>query len=573
MVHGDPMKKTVEMLYEGKILAIKGLGGYHLAVYPKDHGAVTRLRERKMREGKPFALMVRDMDAAQKYCKLDKSSETLLKSIERPIVLLERESESLDLSQEVAPDTPLLGIMLPYTPLHHLLLQEGPEVLVMTSANLSEEPLAFQDEDAFRRISKIADAYLTHNRQIERPCDDSVILSLQGVSIPIRRSRGYVPRSIDIGGETSQIFAAGASEKNTFCVLKAGKAYPSHHIGDLDNEKSVDAYMRGIQDFIKMFRIRPEAVACDLHPDYVSTRIAEDLSKEWDVPLFGVQHHHAHIASVLGENRIEDKVIGVALDGTGYGTDGTIWGGEFLIADTRDFERVGHFAPIPMPGGEKCIIETDRMAISYLISAYGSFSGVPSFEFIDNQDAAKKGLIEKLIISSRENKSPYLNCPVTSSCGRLFDAVSALLGLCTRPAYDAQGAILLETEAGTFDRLSRPYTYTFEKHGVLSFVSTIREIVEDIGTGKSKKIISQRFHSTIILSSVEMCKKIRDKRGIKTVAFSGGVFQNRHIFKHFKNELEKNGFSVLFHTLIPPNDGGISLGQGVVALNLVRGGK
>lgn len=570
---GNPVTRTAEMLYEGKIVAVKGLGGYHLAVYPHHQRAVQLLRERKKRQGKPFALMVKNLDTAKKYCLVDKKAETLLESLERPIVLLERAHNAASLSPEIAPDTSMLGIMLPYTPLHHILLEEGPEILIMTSANLSEEPLAFRDDDAFRRIYGIADAFLTHNRDIERPCDDSVLLTVRGMVVPIRRSRGFVPRSINIGDYEHQVFAAGAFEKNTFCVVKHGKAYLSHHIGDLDNEKSVDAYIQGVHDFIHMFQIKPAAVACDLHPDYISTRLAEDLAEKLSVPLFYIQHHHAHIASVLGEKKIEKTVIGVAFDGTGFGTNKTIWGGEFLIANTVDFERAGHFASVPMPGGEKSIIETDRMAVSYLITAYGSASNIPSFRFIEDFDQNRLRLIEKIILSGTKNRSYQLNCPLTSSCGRLFDAVSALLGLCTKPAYDAQGAILLETEACGFEQLLAPYSYTIDSKGVLHFEQMIREIVDDIKKEVSGKIISQKFHSTIILSGVEMGRRIREETGIGTVALSGGVFQNRYMIRYFIQQLKEDGFSVLFHSLVPPNDGGISLGQGIVALNRLRGGK
>lgn len=561
-IAGDPVKKASELLLKGNVVAVKGLGGYHLAVNPVMAKAVKRLRKRKRRPGKPFALMARDIGTAKDFCVIDKKAENLLTSFESPIVLLKKSAVAASLSNDVAPDTDWLGIMLPYTPLHHILLREGPQILVMTSANISEEPLVFRDEDAIRSLSTIADAFLIHNREIVRPCDDSVVALVRGNTVPVRRSRGYVPRALPIGPFKSQVLAAGPSEKNTFCVLKDGNAYMSHHIGNLVNEKSVDAYTEGIEDFLKMFRVELDAIACDLHPDYVSTRYAEDLSRKNNLPLYYIQHHHAHIASVLAENRITEKVIGVALDGTGYGPDGTIWGGEFLIADRKNYERAGYYTPVPMPGGEKSVLETDRMGLSYLISAYGSLTCIPGFDFIDAFEKPRLQMIGKMIDSG-------INCPLTSSCGRLFDAVSALIGLCKRPSYDAQGAILLEKEAGDLKDLTSPYWYEIDAERAVHFEPTIVEIVKDLKNGESAQRISRKFHSTIVLSGVEMCGKIKKMTGIKKVTLSGGVFQNRLILEHFKDQLEERGFSVFSNRFVPPNDGGISLGQGVVALSKI----
>jgi hydrogenase maturation protein HypF len=564
-ISGDPVKETVRLLGQGGIVAVKGLGGFHLAVVPQNDDAVKRLRKRKRRQGKPFALMVRDIQVARKYCDFGEDAQRLLESTERPIVLCEKRKGAGHLSDEVAPDTDLLGLMLPYTPLHHILLYAGPEILIMTSANISEEPLAYMNEEALCRLSKIADAFLTNDRDIQRACDDSVLLPVLGTAFLLRRSRGFVPRSIEIGSGGGQLFAAGASEKNTFCVLKDGKAYVSHHIGDLENEKSVDAYQAGIHDFLRMFRVEPAVGACDLHPDYMSTRIAERLSRDWGVSILRIQHHHAHIASVLAEYQLDERVIGVALDGTGYGSDGTVWGGEFIIADRDTFVRVGHFSCVPMPGGEKSILETDRMAVSYLIHAYGSLENVPSFPFLNSSEPARLRLIEELLEAGTGREAARLNCPLTSSCGRLFDAVSALLGLCVKPAYDAQGAVLLETVARDFRKLTRGYTYCINADGVIDFQEMIRQIVSDIRSGESNTIISQNFHSTIIFASVEICMRIRRETGIETVALSGGVFQNRHIVRFLIEKLKENGFRVLFHRLVPTNDGGISLGQSAIA--------
>jgi hydrogenase maturation protein HypF len=555
---GDPIAGCVRLLEQGKVVAIKGLGGYHLACDPKNHAAVVALRMRKKRPGKPFALMVRDLDTARKYCHVNAMEEKLLLATQRPIVLVESRRNST-LSKEVAPDTTRLGIMLPYTPLHHLILREGPEILIMTSANLSEEPLFFRDIDAKEGLRGIADALLTHNRDIQRPCDDSVTMVTAGMTTVLRRSRGYVPKGIDLGIDGPHLLAAGASEKNTFCVFRDRTAYMSHYVGDLDNEPSIDAYMRGVDDFLMMFRVEPAAIACDLHPDYVSTMYAEKLSQGLGIRLHRVQHHHAHIASVLGEQKIETEVIGVAFDGTGYGDDGCIWGGEFLVADRGGYRREGRFSYVPMPGGEKSIVEIDCMAISWLIEAYGSGEAIPEFDFLTSFERKRMALLEDVM-------KRRINSPLTSSCGRLFDAVSAMLGLCRMPAYDAQGAILLEREAGRIDPAVAAYSYTVEGSNVIHFDGTIREIVEEILEGTTPGEIARRFHITLIRAAADVCERIRRSTAIKTVVLSGGVFQNRLMVGGLFAELEGRGFTVFTNQTVPPNDGGVSLGQTVVAL-------
>lgn len=564
-VPGDPFREAVKLLEEGRVLAVKGLGGYHIAVIANRPEPVRYLRERKRRPGKPFALMARDIETVKKYCLLTREEERLLLSHARPIVLLEKNPDGVYLPTEIAPDTSRLGIMLTYTPLHHILMAEGPELLIMTSANLSEEPLCYRDDEAMETLRGIADAFLTHNREIARPCDDSVVSVVNEKPLPLRRSRGYVPRALDTGGLKHQVLAAGAGEKNTFCIFKDGKAFPSHHIGDLNNEKSVEAYTRGISDFLKMFRVEPEAVACDAHPDYVSTRYAQKLADGWGVPLIRVQHHHAHIASVLGEHGLCEEVMGVAFDGTGWGPDWTVWGGEFLLADRVGFRRAGHFAPVPMPGGEKSILEIDRMGLSYLLSAYGLIEEIPQFPFLDSFDPGRLSLLVQATEAG-------VNTPLTSSCGRLFDAVSSLLGLCRVPSYDAQGAVLLETAACNPDDLGEPYPYFVSDNMFLHFEPMIRRIVEDIRGGRMVRHIAGKIHATVVASGVEMCKRIGMETGIRKVALSGGCFQNRILLKHFIRELENGGFSVLVHSLLPPNDGGVSFGQGIVALSLLERG-
>jgi hydrogenase maturation protein HypF len=430
----------------------------------------------------------------------------------------------------------------------------------MTSANRSEEPLVYDEEEACRELADIADALLTHDRDIARPCDDSVLAAVGETPVILRRARGFVPRSIPCAPETGvEIFAAGPHEKNTFCVYKEGKAFVSHHIGDLGTVKSLDAYVRGVDDFLDMFRVTPRLTACDLHPDYESTRFAEDFAGRRGLPLVRVQHHFAHIASVLGENGRTDRVIGVAFDGTGYGADGTLWGGEFLLADTGGYERAAHFAAVPMPGGERCVIEIDRMALSFLIEAYGSVDRIPPFPFIEEFEPARAAALERMIADG-------INCPVTSSCGRLFDAVSSLLGLCAAPSYDAQGPIKLETLAGGIETTTKSYPFDIAGEAI-DFAPAIREIVSDIRRGEERGCIARRFHRTVVKSAVDMCRRVRSASNVDTAALSGGVFQNRIVLSSLMGELEREGFSVLFHTLLPPNDGCVSFGQAVAALN------
>ena len=561
VIEEDPIEGCIRLLEKGKVVAIKGLGGFHLALYPFDDKVVKRLRDRKKRPAKPFALMVRDLSTASNYCNIGKSEEKLLLSRERPIVLLERKSNCA-IPPLVAPDTDFLGLMLPYTPLHHILLRKGPEILIMTSANLSEEPLVYRNENALTDLSRIADAYLVNNRDIARPCDDSVTMVVDENSILIRRSRGYVPKAIPIKSKKgSQLIAMGPFEKNTFCLVKDGRAFISHHIGDLGNEKSVEAYISGIEDFLRMFRCEPQAVVCDMHPDYYSTRYGIELSNKMKIPVYNVQHHHAHIASVLAEKGIEEDVIGIAFDGTGFGQDETIWGGEYLIANTESFERYGYFYSVKMPGGEKAIREIDRMAVSYLYESFNSLDiDIP---FIKNYDKKRLDLIGKMIING-------INSPLTSSCGRLFDAVSALLGLCSVVQYDAQGAIVLEKKAGKMSELEASYDYSINGNNVVDFRPMINNIVCDIKKSVDSSLISKRFHSTIVYATIDICRKIKRERSIKKVVLSGGSFQNRNLTYLLIKYLKREGFDVFINSLVPPNDGGVSLGQAVIGLTKIE---
>jgi hydrogenase maturation protein HypF len=557
-IQEDPLSACIDLLREGKTVALKGLGGYHLACDPENNCAVETLRARKKRPNKPFALMVRDLETAARVVRIGKKEKALLVSPMRPIVLLEKKRRT-SLSPSVAPDTDRLGIMLPYTPLHHLLLLNGPCILVMTSANLSEEPLFFRDDEALMGLQGIADAILTHDRGIRRPCDDSVVTVVDGSPLFFRRSRGWVPAGIDLKTAGPHLFASGASEKNSFCVFRDETAYMSQYIGDLDNAPSVDAYTSGIKDLERMFRVKPEVLVCDLHPDYPSTLYAEERSRESGAFLFRVQHHHAHIASVLAERREDGPVIGVAFDGTGYGDDGCIWGGEFLIASCGKCRRWGHFDYVPMPGGERSILEIERMAVAWLHRAYGTIQQTPSFDFLTPSRQERAVRYEQLL-------EKEINSPFTSSCGRLFDAVSAMLGLCSVPSYDAQGAILLEREAKRYEPVPEAYPFDIDDGNNIRFDETIRCIVEDRRTGVPAPISARRFHETIIRSAVEMCELIRKSEGIDTVVLSGGVFQNRLILEGLLHRLKNRGFNVFTNRMVPSNDGGIALGQTAAAL-------
>lgn len=552
----DPVKAAQEMLRDGKILAIKGLGGYHLACDAVNEDAVRTLRQRKVREEKPFAVMVKDPAAVQQYCIVEDREEKLLAGSCRPIVLL-RKRPDCPAAGSVAPDNDFLGIMLPYTPLHILLLDGGPDALVMTSGNVSDEPIAYSDEDAFKRLSGIADAFLTHNRRIRHRCDDSVTRVFRDREYILRRSRGYAPAPVLLDREMVQVLACGGEQKNTFCLTKDRYAFISHHIGDLDNLETLTSFEEGIELYKKLFGIEPEIIAHDLHPEYLSTKYA--LARE-GIPLVGVQHHHAHVAACMAENGIREKVIGVSFDGTGYGTDGRLWGGEFLVCDYLDFRRAGHLAYVPMPGGAKAVKEPWRMAVGYLNRTFG-----PDWRDIcywppgidDNSVALVQAMVEKRI-----------NAPLTSSVGRLFDTVSALLGLRLVANYEGQGAIELEQRALRSEKTVLPiYDIDIEEEFgsfVVNIPITLRQIITDITKGTPSADIARKFHLTVGEIILRMCHLIRRDEGINKVCLTGGVFQNILLLGMTFDKLRKNGFNVYIHSKIPANDGGISLGQAVI---------
>jgi hydrogenase maturation protein HypF len=552
-IAGDPIAGTVAALRRGEIVAIKGLGGYHLAADAQVEAAVARLRARKHREDRPFALMVADVEQVRRLCCVDEHEEELLTGPAQPIVLLTRKTGDA-VATAVAPGLRELGVMLPYSPLHHLLLAAFGGPLVMTSGNLSDEPIAFADSDALDRLDVVADAFLIHNREIETRVDDSVVRSVAGRSMPIRRSRGLAPSPIALPWEIPRpVLACGAELKNTFCLGRGHHAFVSHHIGDLTNYETFQSFVAGIEHLQRLFAITPEVVAYDLHPDYLSTGFARDLP---GVDLVGVQHHHAHVASCLADNGLAGPVIGVAFDGTGYGGDGIVWGGEFLIADLATSTRAANLAPVPLPGGAAAIREPWRMAASYLDAAYG---GSPPG---DLPVAARNAARWDTVRAAARNG---VNAPMTSSAGRLFDAVAALLDVRDEVTYEGQAAIELE-QLVDLDETGR-YTATVSDDDVpqVLAVDLIRSVVRDRASGVGRQTVAARFHRGVAGMIVEVCRRLRERHGLTTVALSGGVFQSPLLLERSVAGLTEAGFDVLTHHRVPPNDGGISLGQAVVA--------
>jgi len=558
----DIIKAAGELLKMGKILALKGLGGFQLACDATNEEVVNLLRGRKRRLSKPLAVMVATLEEIEKHCLVSPEERKLLQSPECPIVLLRWEHSSSNISPAIAPNLKYLGVMLPYTPLHHLLLREVGLPLVMTSGNLSEEPITKDNNEALIRLRGIADYFLLHNRDIFARCDDSVCIVEDGKPQALRRARGYAPYPIFLPFKSRQILACGAELKNTFCLTKDEHAFLSQHIGDMENEETLEHFENTIELYERLFRIEPEIVAYDMHPEYLPTKYALQGSSERGLSLIPVQHHHAHIVSCLVENEVDRPVIGVAFDGTGYGTDGTIWGGEFLLADWHSFQRVGHLEYVPLPGGVAAIKKPYRMALSYIHTLLGegfSFEGLP---------ISKRNPIELEII--RQQLKRRINCPLTSSAGRLFDAVSALVGVREEIDYEAQAVIELEMIApNEVDEFKRDcYSFSIVEHQgmrVVKLGEMFSMIVQDVKNRVSVPIISLKFHNTMAQIITRMCKLIARESRITQVALSGGVFQNRLLLKLATAALQREDFKVLTHHLVPCNDGGISLGQAVIA--------
>jgi len=558
----DPIRSAMYLLREGKILAIKGLGGFLLACNATDSEAVRTLRERKHRPSKPLAVMMSSMEEIKKHCMLLPEEEKLLLSPQSPIVLLKWRREESSICAEVAPNLKYLGVMLPYTPLHHLLMSEVGCPLVMTSGNLSEEPIAKDNDEALKRLGRIADYFLLHNRGIYAKYDDSVCIVEKDVPRVLRRARGYAPYPIALPFDSRRILACGAEEKNTFCLARDRHAFVSQHIGDMENEETLEHFEKTIELYKRLFRTEPEIVAYDLHPEYLPTKYAFDLkASQSGLRFVPVQHHHAHIASCLVENHVQEPVIGVAFDGTGYGGDGTIWGGEFLVADLKGFRRVGRLEHVPMPGGAAAIKKPYRMALGYLHALLGPdfpLDGLPTLGQLDPGE---------LVVVTRQIERK-VNSPLTSSAGRLFDAVSALAGVRGEVDYEAQAAIELEMLADEDEKASASYPFSIAEEDssrVVKLGALVAAVTDDVRQGVPASDISTKFHWTMAGMIIEMCRAISRDTGVKVVALSGGVFQNRLLFKLAVDGLREEGFEVLTHRLVPCNDGGVSLGQAAIA--------
>lgn len=557
----DPLALAIAAVRQGRIVAIKALGGYHLTCDALNGQAVQELRRRKRRDAKPFALMMPDAEV-HRYCLVTDLELDLLRSPARPIVLVRRRDPS-PIAGEVAPNSHTVGVMLPYTPLHHVLMQQIGRPLVMTSGNVADEPIAYQDEDAVARLSHIADYWLTHDRPIHMRCDDSVARVVLGHSRMLRRSRGYVPRPIQLQTPVCRpLLACGAQMKNTFCIARGDRAYLSQHIGDLDDYRTYRSFVDGIEHYKRLFNVRPDVVVHDLHPGYQSTRYARSLN---GIPAIAVQHHHAHIASCMAENRCEGTVIGVAFDGTGHGHDGRLWGGEFLLADYGGFTRMAHLEEIPLPGGEQAIRQPWRTAAAYLYQSFGEDSDRLNLDFIKRLDTHAWRLIHRMIRSG-------LHSPLTSSAGRLFDAVAALLGVRTEVQYEAQAAIELEMLADDDPSGKELYPFDLVEGSPMIVVTqnVIKGIVADMQAGVPSGNIANRFHTTMAGIVLETCRRLRQQTGVRQVALSGGVFQNARLLTEAFECLSADGFIVYVHRDVPPNDGGIALGQVVVANALLK---
>lgn len=553
----DALQLARHWLRAGKIVAIKGLGGYHLSCDAANASAVTALRQRKKRSDKPFALMSFSSEIIRKYCVLTPNEETLLTSPQHPIVLLESLPDN-GIAPEVALRQNSLGFMLPYTPLHLLLLEPEPgfsDVFVMTSGNLSEEPVAYLDDEAIKRLSNIADGFLLNDRPIHMRVDDSVYRVVENKSYPIRRARGYAPQAVQLPTVIRQTLACGAELKNTFCLTRENYAFVSHHIGDLENYETLQSFENGIEHFERLFRIKPEQFVADLHPDYLSTRYAVARSESLRLPLTQVQHHHAHLAACLADNgwNSEDPVIGLIFDGTGLGSDGAIWGGEVLVGGYAGYNRRFHLSESPLPGGDAAIRHPSRIALAYL-AAY-NIDWDPEFAPMTSLCAE-----ERTILRSQINQ--HINTPQTTSMGRLFDAVSALIGIRQNASYEGQAAIELENCCDP-NEISY-YEIPFEKEDIL-----IKPLLDQVCTDLYQRVpvstISARFHSGIAHCAAEMCKQIRSETSLSTVAFSGGVWQNTTLLRKTLDSLRQEEFTPLTHRQVPTNDGGICLGQVMVA--------
>jgi len=536
------IRQTRQLLKSGAIVAIKGIGGFHLACDAENDGAVRRLRNRKRKSDKPFALMLPDLAAACEFAHVGEPDRRALLDPRRPIVLLPGRAGST-LSEAVAPGNRNIGVMLPYTPLHHLLFKDGIRALVMTSGNLAEEPIVSRHAD-LPRLHGLADHILAHNRDIQTRVDDSVVRCFEGIPRLIRRARGYAPEPVDLGHCVSEVLACGGELKSAFCLTKDNYAILSQHIGDLENLETLEFFEETLRHMKRFFRVEPRAVACDLHPGYLSTKFALGLG----LPQIGVQHHHAHIASCMAENRVREKVLGVAFDGTGYGTDGRIWGGEFLICDYKGFDRVAHFKYVPVAGGDAAVREPWRIALGYLREAFGD--RLPDLPMLRRIEEKKL----RFVLAALARR---INTGDTSSCGRLFDAVSAICEVRLEANYEGQAAIELENRAAA--GVEQKYALELDAAGI-DTRPLIQAVAADVMRGAPVGLISAKFHNAIASLVLDAARA----HHLKRVALSGGTFQNFYLLTRTVGLLRAAGFDVLLHSAIPPNDGGLALGQAMI---------
>ena len=542
----DPIEQTMALIREGRIGAIKGLGGFHLAVDAGNDSAVRKLRKRKARDEKPFALMVKDLETVKKLSEISEEEARFIESPRAPILLLKRR-EKTPVADAVAPGNDRLGVMLPYTPLHHLLFDFEPSVLVMTSANLSEEPICIDNNEALDRLTGIADFFLVHDRDIHLRSDDSVWIQLSGKARPIRRSRGFVPQPVFVESTGPTVLGVGAELKNTICLLKEDQAIVSQYIGDLKNLEALNFFEQTVDHLQTIFEDKPELVVADDHPQYLSSQWAKSQKL---APVLTIQHHHAHLASLLAEHQFSEPAIGVILDGTGLGTDGQIWGGEVLVGTIAKVRRMGRLEPMPLPGGDSAIKNPWRIAVAYLEATFGS--DFPDLPFLKNHD------FEPV----RELVRKQVNTPLTTSCGRLFDAVAAMTGGCATIRYEAQAAIeFMQICESELESVYEPQIVEMDDIYSISVKELVKAVVNDIRAGIPAKKISARFHRFVGDSYLSLAEKISAETGIKTVGFSGGVFQNQVLLESMVPAFEAKGFQVLTHEQVPCNDGGIALGQ------------
>ncbi|WP_433425500.1 carbamoyltransferase HypF [Microtetraspora malaysiensis] len=564
-VAGDPVAGAVAVLRSGGVVAVKGLGGYHLAVDATDAVAVAALRSRKRREDKPFAVVVADVAAARRLCVVGGEAERLLVSPARPIVVLPRHADAAagrpSVAEEVAPGEGWLGVMLPYTPVHHLLAAELARPYVLTSGNVSDEPIVHRDGEAVERLGAMVEAFLVHDREIHARAEDSVVVVAGGREIPVRRSRGYAPLPVRLARPARRaVLACGAELKSTFCLVRGERAFLSPHVGDLESYETLRSFVEGIAHFRRLFGVDPRVVAHDPHPEYLSSKYALDLE---GVDLVAVQHHHAHIASCLAEAGEVGPVIGVAFDGTGFGVDGTLWGGEVLVADLEGFTRVAHLGAVPMPGGAAAVRQPWRMAAAYLDAA---FAGAPPEGLAVRERNA--GLWDRVVAVARSG----VGSPLTSSAGRLFDAVAAIVGVRDGVTFEGQAAAGLERWADPAEEGAYAARVEVGRALVIRGDDLVRAVVADVLDGVDGAVVSARFHNGLAAAAVAVCALVREGAGpggagsgLGTVALSGGVFQNGLLLSRVVGGLEERGFRVLTHRRVPPNDGGISLGQAAVA--------